>query len=369
MIFISIIITFIYFLFILTMIVGFYKASKEKEIDNNSLEKISVVVALRNEQENINNLLKTIESLSYPKEFFEVILINDNSEDKTEMYIYDYIINSELNISYYNLIDKKSKKEALKLGVSKSKYNIIATTDADCLLPNNWLKLISNRYSNERHMLIGPVMFNNTKGVLGAFQILDMLAIQGVQLGMAYFDKPVLNNGANLCFNKKTFLNVEGYDKYKTPSGDDVFLLEKFIKEPDVKIKGVLEKQYIVITKHENKLTNFINQRLRWGSKSNYYKNNYLRGVSLIVFLENVLQLFIYTCLLLVDKFFIIWLILLLSKWLIDLILLILASSFFDRKRYLNYFVPMQLIYPIYIVFIAILSKLIKFEWKGRVYR
>jgi len=363
------IIGFIYILFISFIIFGFYNISILKRDENNILQEISIVVAVRNEQDNILGLFNSINDLSYPKDKFEVIIINDNSDDDTEKLINKIVQDSGLNISYFNLLGKTSKKEALKLAISKAKYKIISTTDADCLLPVYWLKLISNQFNNNTNMLLGPVMFKKTKGFLGAFQVLDMLAIQGVEFGMLNYNKPILNNGANLSFSKNVYLNVGGYDNFKTPSGDDVFLLEKFVRKSSNYVKGILDNQFTIETNPEFNFRSFINQRLRWASKSDHYKNKYLQGVSLIIFLENISQIFIYSSMILVDKYMILCLILLLAKWMIDLILLILTSSFFGRKRYLIYFIPVQIIYPIYIVLVAILSKMIKYKWKGRIYK
>jgi hypothetical protein len=59
---------------------------------------------------------------------------------------------------------------------------------------------------------------------------------------------------------------------------------------------------------------------------------------------------------------------LLLSKWLIDFILLFLVAAFFNRKKSMLYFIPVQVIYPFYILGVSVASIFLKFEWKGRKY-
>jgi glycosyltransferase involved in cell wall biosynthesis len=349
------------------VILGFVKIKKEGTIPRflNVEKSISVIIPVRNEASNIINCLNSIENQSFKKEMFEVIIINDNSTDDTQEIIDNYIKGSILNIRLYSLSNKTSKKEALKFGIEKSTFEIIATTDADCIVPKKWLKCISSKVLEDAEMLLGPIDFKEKSGILAGFQSLDMFALQGVEFGALAHLKPILNNAANLSYSKKSFIDVDGFDEYKTPSGDDVFLLERY-KEKGKKIIGLLSKDFIVETESENNFSNFFNQRLRWSSKSKYYSNKLLIYFSSIILLQNLSLLFIYFGLPLVEKYRIHLIILLFSKWLIDFILLFLVADFFERRRSLFYFLPVQILYPIYIVVIWIASMTMKFEWKGR---
>jgi glycosyltransferase involved in cell wall biosynthesis len=349
-------------------IIGFIRQKNENKSLSNNLEnnKISVIIAVRNEEHNIITCLNSLVIQDFNKDDFEIIIVDDNSTDDTVNVINRFCSGLDYPIKVFSLQDTFSKKEALKYGVQKASYPIIATTDADCILPIKWLEQISEQFNANIEMLLGPVMFTKNKTFLEYFQVLDMLAIQGIEFGMLNFKHPILNNGANLSYSKKQFNILNGYDKYKTPSGDDIFLLEKFKKTN--KIKGLLAKEFIVETKAEITLTNFINQRLRWASKTKYYKDKLLVFISSIVFFQNIIMVFIYSQLIFVEKYSLLFAILLLSKWLIDFILLFLVACFFDRRKALFYFIPIQIVYPIYIVIISITAMITTFEWKGRKY-
>jgi poly-beta-1,6-N-acetyl-D-glucosamine synthase len=359
----------IYFCSITWTIIGFILIKEKGETRSKSKnpQKITVIVPVRNEKRNIINCLRSLENQSYNDTDFEIIIVNDHSTDSTLVMVNNYIKESEYNIKLYDLErNKTSKKEALKYGVEKSNYEIIATTDADCILPKEWLNNISEAFSNEINMLLGPVIFKEKNGFLSNFQTLDMLAIQGLEFGALGYNKAVLNNAANLSYSKNQFYAVDGFDDFETPSGDDIFLLEKFKQQNKFKIRGLLRPDFVVETASEKTFASFINQRLRWSSKAKYYKSKLLILLSVIILLQNTCQLFIYYHLLFIEKYKMICLILLLSKWLIDFILLFLVSSFFERKKSLLYFIPVQLVYPIYIVFVGIASRWMKFEWKDR---
>jgi len=361
---ISAFIIFCYCLTILISCIGFSKLQKANPTNVNLEKEISIIIPFRNEEENILKCLFSLTSQLYNKENYEIILVNDHSTDNSVSIIEKYI-NDFHNIRLYHLKNKKSKKEALKLGVSNAKYDLIAFTDADCELPKTWLNSISKHIKDE-DMLIGSVCMNaSKKSFLSVFQSLDFMALQGVSFGFLNIKKPILNNAANLAIQKKSFIKVNGFDSYNTPSGDDVFLLEKFLSK-GLNVKGILQKESIVNTATERTLSLFINQRLRWASKSKYYKNQWLKSSGILVFLSNVVMMFVYAALVFVENYFIILIILTLSKWLIDFILLLLVASFFNRKRDLFYFIPVQLVYPIYTVGIGLTSLFVSYNWKGR---
>jgi glycosyltransferase involved in cell wall biosynthesis len=351
------------------VVVGFSSIKKKKNIVQEEYTKsqISVIIPFRNEEEYLLNCLLSLQNQSFDSKFYELILVNDHSTDESVKIAETFILNTALNIRLTSLTDKTSKKEALKLGIELANYDIIATTDSDCVLPKNWLKNISIHFSKDVNMLLGPVMFSNTSGFLSAFQTLDMVAIQGVEFGALGFNKPILNNGANLSYSTDSFNQAQGFDSFDTPSGDDIFLLEKY-KFNKLKIQGLLSTDFIVETKPEINWISFFNQRVRWSSKSKHYSDKLLLFFSGLILLQNISLLFIYVGLLFVENQRLTFLFLLLTKWLIDFILLFLVASFFKRKKAMFYFIPVQLLYPIYVFIIWIASVSLKFEWKGRKY-
>lgn len=364
---IFILITAIYFFSITWVIVGFVSIKKRDALGvEKKARKISIIIPVRNEAENIIKCLNTLKDQNFNKSDFELIIVNDHSIDNTENVINAFTNTTDLDLSLCSLSDDRtSKKEALKYGIEKSKYDIIATTDADCSVPENWLKNISLNFNTSSEMLLGPVMFNHKGGFLSSFQMLDLLAIQGIEFGVINFRKPILNNAANLSYLKKTYNDVGGLDDFNTPSGDDIFLLEKF-RSRKKEINGLLSQDFVVETDSESTIKGFLNQRLRWSSKTKHYSDKTLIFFSSIVFVENVLLIFVYLGIALVEKYTIILIFLLFCKWLIDFILLFLVASFFQRKRALFYFIPAQIVYPIYIIMIWLASMTLSFEWKGR---
>ena len=366
-----IIILFVLLLYItslLYVIYGFIQL-KKKSVDNsnNAEQKISIVIAARNESKNIAACLTSLIHQNYDKNNFEIIVVDDHSTDDTLAIVEEIIKGTSLSVTIHQLTDQVSKKGALKKGIKHAQYPIIATTDADCVLPENWLTIIANNLKEQTAMILGPVTFLDEKGFLGAFQFLDMCAIQGMTFGLAYYQKPILNNGANLSYLRAIYHQVGGYDDYETPSGDDIFLLEKF-KLQEQQVVGVLNQEFIVETESKKSWNEFFHQRMRWASKTNYYKDRFLLLFSSLIFIQNSIIVFIYGGMLFVEEMRVIGIILIMSKWLIDFILLFLLSSFFNRRKRLLYFIPVQIFHPIYIVLIGLFSRFCKFKWKDRIF-
>ena len=122
---------------------------------------VSVIIACRNEQEKLPALLECISGQDYPKEFFEVIIVDDNSTDKTFETASENSGPVKLNV----LKNKgKGKKEAIRTGITASAGRLIITTDADCTMGKSWIKTIAaffEKYNPD--LIICPVQLDGTR--------------------------------------------------------------------------------------------------------------------------------------------------------------------------------------------------------------
>ncbi|MCB0375419.1 MAG: glycosyltransferase, partial [Sinomicrobium sp.] len=200
--------------------------------------KFSVIVPFRNEAENLIPLLESLKELDYPTEFFEVLFVDDASEDGSVNILKRFFANTQNEIKILTSERKSDspKKDAIKTAVKQAKYDWIVTTDADCILPGDWLSTF-NAYIIEKQpdFIAAPVSYAYGSSFLEQFQVLDLLSLQGATIGAFGMHRPFLCNGANLCYRKKVFYEVNGYaGNTDIASGDDIFLMEKILKKyPD----------------------------------------------------------------------------------------------------------------------------------------
>lgn len=373
MIFVSIVISLIYSILILLFIKGIY--TLELFVPDSKIEEsdFSIIIPFRNEAENIPNLLKSIAQINYPYNKFEIILVNDDSDDESVDRINNFKQNnSALNIEIIDNERKSNspKKDAIEMAINHSKFEWIITTDADCILPKNWLRTFDNFIQRKKpKMIVAPVNFDQENTFLNKFQILDFLSLQGSTIAGFGIQKPFLCNGANLCYEKSSFKEIDGFSGNKNiASGDDIFMLEKMIKAYPDKVKYLKSSEAIVSTKAEKSFSNLLQQRIRWASKTSAYKNSFGKLTGIIVLIMN---LYLIVLLLLALFGYITWQhigLVFILKFNLDFLILYPTSLFFKQQKSLSSYVLSSILYPFFCVSVAVFSIFKKYNWKGRIY-
>lgn len=359
-----------YVILILALAFGFNKVSVFKFASLKPNLKFSVVIPFRNEAANLPKLLASLQQLHYPKELFEIILVNDDSSDDSVE-----IIRQSLDASgiYYNIINNERtslspKKDAITTAVKIAHYDWIVTTDADCQLPEHWLHCFDHfitQYNSD--FVVGPVAYKSDLNFFHAFQILDFLSLQGTTIGAFGLQRPFLCNGANLAYKKSLFIYVNGFQGNETiASGDDVFLLQKVQKLKAYKIDYLKCKDAIVQTNPVETLTELISQRIRWASKASAYKSWFSIATSVIVLAINIgLIVTIVSAIfgiISVQLVILIWT----TKIVLDSLFLYKTARFFQQTTVLKYVAFSAIAYPFFSVFVALSSFLKGYKWKNR---
>ena len=371
-IFIASTVVFLYSLMILSLIAGFYRIPEETYKTEVPVNSFSIIVPFRNEEENLEMLIESLSRIEYPKSKFEVIFVNDNSEDHSLEIAKKVLKFTDLNYTVLSQDkDIEGKKAALTLGIETAIHPWIITTDADCTVQPLWLKLYDQKLEEKDvKLLAAPVNYPSVEtSFMDAFQKLDISALMGSTIGSFGIGKPVMCNGANLLFSKEAFNEVSGYEgNMNISSGDDMFLLEKFkIKYPD-KLRFLKASGAIVYTSSIVEIKPFINQRIRWSAKSNQYGSKFIKATGIFVGTANLLFIALLFLAIfgvsLKNVLPIIGLKLLMNFWLIKV-----SSNFLKDRKRLYYYPIVSIIYPFYIIVITIISQFSTFEWKGRTHK
>ena len=330
----------------------------------------SIIVAARNEAQNIGDLLHTLSEQKYSKKNFEVVVINDSSEDKTEDILKTFgRANHSVNFSYHNLasIKKYGKKAALTLAIEKSNFPNIISIDADCLAPPNLLKAYNSKLSKKPYNFIaGPVAYFKESNFFKRCIDIEFKGLVSIGGASICNQSPNLCNGANLMFKKSAFYEVNGYeDNMHLASGDDEFLLHKMVTLGVEKIGFLKSPLAIVYTKGAENFKAFIHQRKRWVSKSRFYSNKKITLLLSLVYLYYLLILFGFGCSFITLHY--LWLALgvLLVKTLIEYWYLS-SLRFFAFKNLFAHLLAAQVFYIFYVLGIGALGNWGSFDWKGR---
>ena len=362
-----------YILVMIYFISGILTSKKLVHTHENLQTKISVIIPVRNEAQNINACLNSVSIQTYPEKLFEVIIIDDSSDDETQSIVRDFCKKNS-NFSAIALKDFPGnitgKKNAIQAGIKNAKGSLIVTTDGDCTVHHEWLKTIASFYETEKpKMILGPVAFHTGKNLFQKIQSLEFLGLIGITEASANLKNPIMCNGANLAYEKSVFEKVEGFSgNAEISSGDDVILMHKLKKEFPDSVRFLYSVQTIVQTHSKQNFSEFFDQRIRWASKAKHYSDKFSHTVSLLVFLINFLVAFVIIFALetLSLRNIYLALILLCFKCLIDFFFLFLAARKWHKTSLMKFFLPAEFFVIIYTSFVGLASNK-KYRWKGRV--
>lgn len=327
---------------------------------------ISVLIPFRNEAKHLPKLIHALNEQDYPKGNYEIIAIDDHSNDSTAREV-SLMVNQSSRVSVIGN-EGTGKKSALKTGILKASGNIIVTIDADCLPDTNqWLASIAKTYTAfNPALIIGPVKMKSDGSFISQFQELEFMALQLSGAAAALMGYPVYCSAANLCFRKDVWLKAhQTFSGKKEISGDDVFLLHA-IKKLNLPIVFMNSNEGLVSTHTEETVSGFLRQRMRWGGKSKSYTDLATITLALIVLLTNLYLFVSFIVAIIYPVACPFFLIPFLLKFLVDFKFLKSDRQFFNVTVHPFNFLVFSMVYPVYVVFTGFGGLFFKTEWKGR---
>lgn len=352
----------VYLLLMACLLTGWRRAAPSAQQTSGKDPLISVVVAVRNEENNIPKLLASLAAQDYGH--FEIIIVNDDSEDETLWAI------SQSGLKNLRVVHSpgKGKKAALAAGIRVAKGSIIATTDADCIVPSGWLRQIREPFRDRQTMLVfGGVRMEGDGSFFSTLQAMEFASLIGSGASTASLGFPTMCNGANLAFRKMAFAEVNGYHgNMEIPSGDDEFLMRKIRARYPNSIRFIWSNDAIVTTQVAQSVTSFLHQRIRWASKWKHNSSLYTSALAVVVLLFQVAFVvnwgYLFTSSILTAGF------LMTLKMIPEAAFMLQVCRFLNiRWKWTAYFV-LQIAYPLYVIGIGIGSFVRPFEWKHRVF-
>jgi poly-beta-1,6-N-acetyl-D-glucosamine synthase len=314
---------------------------------------ISMIIPFRNEENNLSGLVEDLVAQSYPVHLWEVIFVDDHSEDHSAFFLAS-LISAIPGFSYHKLPPgKRGKKAALKEGIRQAKHDWIMQVDADCRIGS---KFIASHVSFlEKHpsdLVAGLV--NTRQGerrFLESFERLDILSLAGSGAGSFGLGRPMMCSGANLSYSRELYYATRSFDpEQETASGDDMFLMIGARKLGRILSYNTCMES-IVLTEPARDLKTLVVQRMRWGSKTGSYGMPDIQLLALLVALVNSSILLMPVWILLFPGTWP-WLTgACLAKTIADFFLLFRITGITASRAELKLFIPVALLYyPIFLV-------------------
>ncbi|WCT12208.1 glycosyltransferase family 2 protein [Mucilaginibacter jinjuensis] len=371
--FISFLLTGLYLLVLAYLIKG-WSALKRPQLSDPSpfKTKVTVLIAARNEEDNIAETIDDLLAQDYPHELTEIIIVDDHSTDNTAHIILSY---ANRGVKLLQLKEDQAlnsyKKKAITEAIARSTGDLLVATDADCRMGSKWLSTVVGYYETYNLVMISsPVTYFHEKTFFERLQTLEFSFLIGIGAAFIGNGRASTCNGANLAYRKDVFYEVGGFKGIDNlASGDDELLLQKVAKVYPGRIGFLKDIEAVVYTYAKPDLSAFIQQRRRWASKSTHYKDKKIVALAVGIWLFNLSLLFNVVGGIFYSGFYKILGLELLLKILFEGIFLMLVTSFFNRKSLVKWLLLLSPIHIFYVVYVGLIGNSRTYAWKGRMVR
>ena len=340
----------------------------------------SIVIAARNEEDNIVACLRGLDRQTLPSEKYEVILVDDGSTDRTAKLATEFARGSDLRLTILETSGfpgrAGSKKRALSLGVEKAAGEVVLTTDADCRLPPSWGSSMALRFDEDTVGVVigysGIRLDNGRLGALGGWEAVDFLNLMASAAAGAGRGRALAASGQSLGFRKAAYDEVGGYGRIMhRGSGDDVLLMQLIRRTRRWRILFAGDADGHVAHPPSPSLSGLLAKRSRWAS------NAPCQALLDPPFFAYLVCTFAMSAMLLATPVLAWWgtvswfsvAAAWLAKSAAEGALFARARQVFQRRDLHWQFLPWTLSHPLYIVAVGLFGALGSFDWKGRPYR
>lgn len=257
---------------------GKFAFFKPQPAPNNKLEPVSVIIAARNEFDNLQKNLLTILEQDYPD--FEVVVVNDCSWDGSQAWL-EELQKSQPRLKISQIIEQEKyptgKKFAVTMGIKAAKYDLLLFTDADCEpASDQWIRNMQSRFTPGKDIVLGFSPYRKTKGFLNQFIRFETLITAQFYFSMALRNNPFMGVGRNLAYRKDLFFKHKGFASHQhIMSGDDDLFINQAATTTNVAIE--IDSASFVNTDAKTTFDSWSNQKSRHMTTGKYYKTEHKR--------------------------------------------------------------------------------------------
>lgn len=243
----------------------------KKEIKPKNEQPISIVIACKNEAENLKKNLPLILQQQYTN--FEIVLIDDASFDATSQVLKNFEKNNQ-NITIVTISKTTSysgnKKNALTQGIAKAKHKHLLFTDADCIPKDkNWIQEIADSFIKDKEIILGYGGYKKEKTWLNKLIRYETLLTAWQYFSYAKIGLPYMGVGRNIAYTKTLFTRANGFESHKNVrSGDDDLFVNQIANKDNLAICWEAH----TLSDAETSMTAWVRQKRRHITTATSYK-------------------------------------------------------------------------------------------------
>ncbi|HXF99802.1 MAG TPA: glycosyltransferase [Bacteroidota bacterium] len=328
---------------------------------------MSVVIAARNEEQNIRTCLESVARLTYPKEELEVVIVNDRSTDGTEAIIREFTERYDF-MKLVNAVPDHGgkllgKANAVAQGITHTTGEILMFTDADCVVPERWVEETVKYYDRPEVGAVAGFTQLQARNFFQKIQALDWFVLFSIAAATTRLRFPVTAVGNNLSVRRTAYDAVGGYAGIPFSVTEDYALFHAITKKGGYLAKFPIDAATLVTSQPCSTLTELFNQKKRWftGGADMEWKSLALFGVGYVFKALLVASLF--------TGAFVAFAVGFCLKTAVDCTLVLPALKRFGRIRQAAYFIPFEVYYTIYVLmFPPLVIAHPNVRWKERVF-
>jgi len=230
---------------------------------------VSVIIAFKNEEENLPRLFESLRQLKYPSEKMEIILIDDASTDQSGILIKQFKSTAENVLSIrlsQNEKEKPGKAGALLAGIDQSRGDIIFISDADCQVPPDWISSLLPAFQNDVGVVGGYTYIAQADSWFGHLQALDWRYLLSVASAASQLNRPITWVGNNLAILRKAYNEVGGYRNVADSFVEDFALIDAIERNTRWQCRFYASDDGAVKTGPAPTLIRLYQQRKRWAA-------------------------------------------------------------------------------------------------------
>ncbi len=339
---------------------------------NNALNSFTILISARNEEANIEECVSSLLRQQYPKEKLSIIVIDDQSSDRTSQIVRQMIPTSPFSLTVLSS-DISSpitspKVRALTAGIDHSTSDIIVTTDADCIASPQWISSINSYFDDHIGLVAGLTIYDTPKdshsSLFWGIQYLDFLSYSAVGAGAIGLGTVVMCHGSNMAFRRTAYDECGGFHALAhINSGTDSLLAQRIVSSGKWKARFMFEHTTAITTHPVETWQNVLHQRLRWVGQTAYYPPHmlffmictFIMFVGLMIALPltamewNILPWFVFG-----------------GVMIVDFMTMYRFSILTGTTNAMKYFLPTAIIHIPFILISTIGGYFFSFRWKER---
>lgn len=339
---------------------------KFKEIFINKYPFVSIIIPARDEQDNIIMCLESLVDSDYPRDKYEIIVVNDRSTDLTQSLV-EQFAQKYTNIKLLNITKDSQKVEggkpgALDFGIAKAEGEYILLTDADCKVNKKWISSMVKTFIEKDSDLVAAFTLVKHDSFFDKYQAIEWILMHTMASGGMGLNFPLGCFGNNMAFKKSIYNQTGGYGKIEFSVTEDLALLQT-VHKMGGKINYICHRDSTVKTLPLNSIKDYLNQRKRWaiGGKKLGWKATLFVLASLLIWITAVVSF--------IEGHYYLSVIIMLLKVITDAILVIPTIYTVKEKGLLPYLLPSNFLFIIVELILPFLIINKKVEWKGQVFK